>query len=144
MCPVWSKVLCTTWREVRCDDVVRDTMMRFSLKLFGLEPRVCLESERVNVVVTTWTIVTEVWDTHADNMRMRKTCARQVLFVHSLSVARRLNFRQAKKSFIWKDPKNHCSLQDEDFHESQFHVDHNSLLGCHRYDEDEDDGVVEE
>ena len=28
--------------------------------------------------------------------------------------------------------KKHCSLQDEDSHESQFHVDHKSLLGCHR------------
>ena len=36
------------------------------------------------------------------------------------------------------------SLQDEDFHESQFHVDHKSLLGCHRDDEDEDECVVEE
>ena len=40
--------------------------------------------------------------------------------------------------------KKHCSLQDEDSHESQFHADHKSLLSCHRDDEDEDECVVEE
>ena len=64
--PVWSKVRCTTWREVRCDDFGQDTKMRSSLKLFGLEPRVCLESVRDHVAVTTWTTVTTSCDNHAD------------------------------------------------------------------------------
>ena len=38
--------------------------------------------------------------------------------------------------------KIHCSLHDEYFHESQLQVDHKSLLGCHR--DDEDECVVEE
>ena len=38
--------------------------------------------------------------------------------------------------------KNHCSLLDADFHESQFHVDRKSLLG-YRDDEDEDECVEE-
>ena len=41
-----------------------------------LEPRVCVESVRDNVAVTTWTTVTTSWDKHADKMRMRKKCAR--------------------------------------------------------------------
>ena len=52
--------------------------MRFSLKLFGLEPRVCVESVRDNVAVTAWTTVTTGWVKHADKVRMRKTCARKV------------------------------------------------------------------
>ena len=36
----------------------------------------------------------------------------------------------------------HCSVQDDDFHESQLQVDHKSLLGCHR--DLEDECVVEE
>ena len=56
--------------------------MRFRLKLFGLEPRVCVESVRDNVAVTTWTTVTTSWDKHADKMRMRKTCAPQVFLLH--------------------------------------------------------------
>ena len=40
-----------------------------------LEPRVCVESVRDNVAVTTWTTVTTGWDKHADKMSMRKTCA---------------------------------------------------------------------
>ena len=41
-----------------------------------LEPRVCVESVRDNVAVTTRPTVTTGWDKHADGMRMRKTCAR--------------------------------------------------------------------
>ena len=43
---------------------------------------VCVESVRDNVAVTTWTTVTTGWDKHADKMRMRKTCARQVILLH--------------------------------------------------------------
>ena len=93
----------------------------------------CVGSVRDYVAVCTWTTVTTGWDKHADNMRMRKTCARTVYCLHPPSIAKRLNFRQAKeKSFIWNDLKNRCSLQDEDSHESQFRDDHKSLLGCHR------------
>ena len=41
-----------------------------------------------------------------------------------------------------EEKKIHSSVQDDDFHESLIQVDHMSLLGCHRHDEDE--CVVEE
>ena len=38
--------------------------------------------------------------------------------------------------------KIHCSVKDDDFHESQLQIDHKSLLGCHR--DNENECVVEE
>ena len=46
-----------------------------------------------------------------------------------------------KSLILGRLKKKHCSLQDEDSHESQFHVDQKSLLGCHRDVEDEDECV---
>ena len=42
------------------------------------EPRVCVESVRDCVAVSTWTTVITCWDKHADIMNIRKTCARMV------------------------------------------------------------------
>ena len=53
-------------------------------------------------------------------------------------------FPVSEKSPMWNDSKNHCSLQDEDSHGVSDPVDHESLLGCHRDDENEDECVVEE
>ena len=73
-------------------------------------------------------------------MRVRKTCARQVLLSQPLVDCQETKLPASKNhssgTIFLK--KNLCSLQDEDFHESQFHVDHKSLLGCHRDDDDED------
>ena len=55
-----------------------------------------------------------------------------------------LKFRASETHSSGTIRKNHCSLHDEDSHESQFHVDHKSLLGCHRDDEDKDECVVKE
>ena len=80
---------------------------------------------------------------------MRKTkCAVGVLTVYTSPVdCQEMKFPASEINITHLEhfkKKNHCSLQDEDFHESQFQVDHKSLLGCHRDDEDEDECVVEE
>ena len=73
---------------------------------------------------------------------MRKTGARNVYCLHTVDclefkyLAREINITGTIKE------EKHCSLKDEDFHESQLQVDHKSLLGCHR--DDEDECVVEE
>ena len=86
-------------------------------------------------------------DKHADKLCMWKTCARQVNCLHTRRlpgdyISGKQNKNHSSRTI--KEGQMHCSLQDEDFHESQFHIDHKSLLGCHRDDEDEDECVVEE
>ena len=77
----------------------------------------------------------------------KNVCAAGVLFTPPVDcqeikfLASEIKITHLERS---KKKKVHCSLQDGDFHESQFHVDHKSLLGCHRDDEDEDECVVEE
>ena len=68
-------------------------------------------------------------------------CAVGVLFTHSVDYQEtKMSSKRNKKHSFWDDLKNHCSLQDEDYDESQFHVDHESLHGYRR----DDECVVEE
>ena len=125
---------------MKCDDFGQDTNNAL------LEPRVCVESVRAYVAVSTWTTVTKGWDKHADNVSMRKTSARTVCCLHPQSIdCQEIQISgKRKQPLILGLSKKHGSLQDEDFHKSHFHTDHKSLLGCHRDDEDEDESAVEE
>ena len=69
-------------------------------------------------------------------------CAAAVLFTHSVD-CQEIKFPASEMTSLEEIKKtNHCLVQDDDFHETQLQVDHKSLLGCHR--DDEDECVVEE
>ena len=84
--------------------------------------------------------MTTGWDKHANKMRMRKRVHGKCSYSTPID-CQEIKFPASESHSSGTIRK--CSLQVEDSHESEFHVDHKSLLGCHRDDEDEDECVVE-